>query len=430
MGYLIRMPQMGMEMEEGEVVAWEVDEGDAVEEDEVVAVVESEKVTNEVEARGDGTVRRIVVPEGGTVEPGTPIGIFAGPDEDVSGLEAEIEQVAGGPSTPGPDASSGGPTDSSPDEATGGSSGGASGTSSDAPATAPSGGPEPSSDDRAGAAEDVRATPGAREAARDQGVDLTAVEGTGPQGVVTEGDVEDHAVETGGTDDGANRTVRDVRELSGVQETIGDRLSESYRNAVHVTVNRSFDAGTLLAVETAAASADVDVSLSDLLVAAVGAQLEAQPAFNALYQDGEHRIVDEVNVGVAVDLEEGLVTPVVPSVTDKTVEEIAIARAERVERVTAGEFAMDDLAGGTFTVSNLGPLGVDHFDPIINPPEVAILGVGRVREDESMTLSLSFDHRVVNGADAARFLDGLVDRLTDATALVGRFDADVAVDDG
>jgi pyruvate dehydrogenase E2 component (dihydrolipoamide acetyltransferase) len=115
----------------------------------------------------------------------------------------------------------------------------------------------------------------------------------------------------------------------------------------------------------------------------------------------------------------------VPHVSAKSVEEVGRIRRDRTDRVLAGEFDMDDLSGGTFTVSNLGPLGVDSFDPIINPPEVAILGVGRTRDDGSMTLCLSFDHRVVNGADAARFLDGLVARLTDAAALLDLFAARV-----
>jgi pyruvate dehydrogenase E2 component (dihydrolipoamide acetyltransferase) len=255
------------------------------------------------------------------------------------------------------------------------------------------------------------------------------VEGTGPQGVITEDDVEAALEAAAGTDAGgagaATRTVSEAREHSGMQRTVGDRLGESYRNAVHVTVKRSFDASTLRAVAAAADAAGVEVSLTDLLVTAVGNQLDAQPAFNALFEDGEHRLIEEVNVGVAVDVDEGLVTPVVPEVTEKSVEELASVRSRLTDRALSGEFTSDDLAGGTFTVSNLGMFGVDSFDPVINPPETAILGVGRVRDDGTMTLSLSFDHRVVNGADAARFLDGLVDRLTDPVAMFDAFEADL-----
>jgi pyruvate dehydrogenase E2 component (dihydrolipoamide acetyltransferase) len=193
-----------------------------------------------------------------------------------------------------------------------------------------------------------------------------------------------------------------------------------------VTVERELSAATLRGVTGTMRAGGVDVSLTDVLLRAVGAQLADQPAFNALFEDGTHRLVEEVNVGVAVDVADGLVTPVVPDVTAKSVEEVAAVRRDLTDRVQAGDYTTDDLSGGTFTVSNLGPLGVDSFDPIINPPEVAILGVGRVRDDGTMTLGLSFDHRVVNGADAARFLDGLTGTLTDAGAVLDLFAADVA----
>jgi pyruvate dehydrogenase E2 component (dihydrolipoamide acetyltransferase) len=455
MGYIVRMPQMGYEMEEGQVVAWECDEGDDVAEDETIVVIESEKATNEVESREGGTLRRIVVPEGGTVEPGTPIGVVAGADEDISGYEAEID--AGSPT--GTAGATAGSTDGQ--RAVRASPGarelaGEEGVDLAAvEGTGPQGvvteedvanyametaATDPAGDDQAieiveepidaAPPAGVRASPGARQLAGRTGVDMTALEGTGPHGVVTEADVRRRVEEAAAAEPaagggaGATRTVSGAHELSRVQQTISDRLSESYRNAVHVTVKRRFDASALTAVADAAAAAGTDVSLTDLLVKAAGAELATRPAFNALFEDGTHKLVEEVNVGVAVDIDEGLLTPVVPSVTDKSAEEVAAVRGELTERAFDGEYATDDLAGGTFTVSNLGPFGVDSFDPVINPPEVAILGVGRVREDDTMTLSLSFDHRVHNGADAARFLDGLVDTLTDPLALAALFETD------
>jgi pyruvate dehydrogenase E2 component (dihydrolipoamide acetyltransferase) len=192
-----------------------------------------------------------------------------------------------------------------------------------------------------------------------------------------------------------------------------------------VTLNRSFDATTLREVQTAAANEGVDVSLTDLLVRGVGMELADRPAFNALFEDGTHKLIEEVNIGIAVDIEEGLVTPVVPSVAEKSVEEIAAVRRERTQRALNGEFEMSDMEGGTFTITNLGMFDIDSFDPIINPPEVAILGVGRIQDDGAMILSLSFDHRVVNGADAARFLDGTVGNLTDAKWLADQFDENI-----
>lgn len=440
MGYTVRMPQMGLEMEQGTVVTWNFEEGDSIEEGDVIAVVESEKASNDVAAREDGEVRRIAVPEGTTAEPGDPIGIVAGPDEDIAAYEAEFEDGdartdesgAGESRTFAPDES--GARESrtfAPDESSAGEprtfaldeSDDGETTDPDGEATASSTRPAHSDSDRSRA--DFRATPGAKQLANERNVDLGVVDGTGPQGTITADDVTEHEERDDVPTTETTLTVREVRELSGVQRTVGERMTESYRTAPHVTLNRSFETGTLRAVEEAAASVDVDVSLTDLLVRVVGAHLVATPAFNARYEDGEYRLIEEANVGVAVAVDEGLLTPVVPAVNEKSVEEVAEVRTARTQRALSGAYSMDDLSGGTFSVSNLGMFGVDSFDPIINPPEVAVLGVGRIRGDGTMTLSLSFDHRVANGADAAKFLDSFVDSLMDRSTLVGYFDADV-----
>lgn len=237
------------------------------------------------------------------------------------------------------------------------------------------------------------------------------------------------------SDDGpAERTVREERSLSPMRRTIAERLGESYREAVHVTASRAVNAGPLLA----AADAADEPSVTDVLLCALSDALADHPAFNATFEDGTHRVYEEHNVGVAVDIDEGLVTPVVEDVASKSLTEVAARRRELTERVRAGEYTMSTFRGGTVTVSNLGALGVDSFTPVINPPEVAILGVGRVTERAvptaesaentehrhgdaegvafrpELTLDLSFDHRVVDGADAARFLATLSDCLATA----------------
>ena len=250
-----------------------------------------------------------------------------------------------------------------------------------------------------------------------------------------------------GDDDGgpAARTVREERSLSPMRRTIAERLGESYREAIHVTVSREIDASALLeAVERAEETADADVSIVDVLLLAVSATLEEHPAFNATFEDGTHRTFEEHNLAVAVAIDAGLVTPVIADVGSKSLAEVARERRRLTDLVQAGDHSMRDLQGSTFTVSNLGPLGVDSFTPIINPPEVAILGVGRTRErarpagseaggDDGgeegngavafrpeLTVDLSIDHRVVDGADGARFLATLAENVEDAGALVDR----------
>jgi len=221
----------------------------------------------------------------------------------------------------------------------------------------------------------------------------------------------------------APRTVREERTPSPMRKTIATRLQESYREAVHVTVHREVDAEALVSAADAA-----DVSITDVLLRALSDALAAHPAFNATFEDGVHRLYEEHNVGVAVAVDDGLVAPVIADVGGTSLAEVAAERRRLTEAVQSGDYAMADLRGGTFTVSNLGPLGVDSFTPIINPPQIAILGVNRVRErarpteDEDVTfrptlpLDLSFDHRVVDGADAARFLGTLAEGIETAEA--------------
>ena len=230
--------------------------------------------------------------------------------------------------------------------------------------------------------------------------------------------------------DETDRTVREERSLSPMRRTIANRLQESYRNAVHVTASREVDAEALFrATETANARLEADVSLVDVVLAALSVTLADHPAFNATFEDGTHRTYEEHNVGVAVDIEAGLVTPVLRDVGSKSLDEIATERRRLTETVQSGEYTMRDFRGGTVTVTNLGVLGVDSFTPVINPPEVAILGIGRVRERpqrsgdglefrRELTYDLSFDHRVVDGADAARFLETLAEHTSSAERFV------------
>lgn len=412
MGYVVRMPQMGMEMEEGVIIEWAIEEGASIEEDERLLTVESEKASNDVEARETGTLRRVLVSEGEAVPPGTAIGIVAGQDEDLETYEAQIETESSEETLE--------TTDTTMDEVSETPNGEA-GSTDHEPDGVP--GDEPDSEE----AEKIRAAPGARNLAAEHNVSLTSVTGTGPEGVITESDVRNHLEsQLAESPRDITRTVSERRELTSVQKTVAERLGESYRSAVHVTVDREVPTESLQSVVSAADNRGIDISLTDLLLKAVGAQMAAHPEFNALVRTEEEslilELIEEINVSLAVDIDAGLVTPVIPSVGDSHIEDIADTRRKVTQRALDDEYTTEDLSGGTFTVSNLGMLGIDSFDAVINPPQVAILGVGRIRDDGRMTMSLTFDHRVVNGADAARFMNDLAETVTDVGTLVSFFE--------
>jgi len=469
MAYVVRMPKLGMEMQEGVLLEWHVAVGDSVAEDDVIAEIESEKTVEEVTAREAGVLRRQLLEEGTTVPPGTPMGVLADEDESIDELLAELQPdedvTAGGAdgattaqtSTESGDAPAG-------SEQPGGSAGGTPDTGSpqkvsprarhratvlgvDLAGVEGTGmeGSVIEADVERVAAERAAAdaTPEARRRARDHGIPLASVEGTGPSGAVTAADVEaaaggERPAARDGTRDGSHafaeqgargphtRTVAAEQSLSGMRRTIADRLQSSWQEAPHVTVSRDLVVDELLvAVDAASEALDAPVSLTDLLLVAVSETLSAHPAFNGTLEDGVHRQYEEHNIGLAVDVDSGLITPVLGRVDERSLPALAARRQELIERVQDGEFTMDDMQGGTFTVSNLGMFGVDGFTPIINPPEVAILGVSRTREvpvaatdqngvrtEHRLRVDLSFDHRAVDGADAARFLETLAERVS------------------
>ena len=450
MGYIVKMPKLGMEMKSGTITRWVVDEGESVEEGDVVAEIESEKTAAEIDARESGVLRRRYLEEGDETSPGGVLGILAGADEDISALEAQVEEEGGVVEAEEETAE---PAEASAQSASSERSSAVTKRSGSQPsgevkasprarqraddldvdlATVEGTGPQGSvtEQDVVAAAEgvgesvstsDVRASPRAKKRAEDLEVDLTRVEGTGPQGSITEEDVET-AAEEGSAGGPAGRTTE--RPLSGMRRTIADRLGQSYREAVHVTEHRTADAEAVLAAADAARETfSADVSVTDVLLRALSAALTDHPEFNATFEDDVHRLHEEHNLCVAVDVEAGLIAPVVRNVGSDHIVDIAEKRARVTEKALSGDYTMDDLSGGTFTVTNLGVLGVESFDPVINPPQVAILGVNAIGETptkgddgsvvfrRTLPLDLSFDHRVVDGADAARFLDTFVGHL-------------------
>ncbi|WP_136716567.1 2-oxo acid dehydrogenase subunit E2 [Halorientalis salina] len=460
----VRMPMMGNTMETGLLVEWHVDEGDEVTDGTVLGEVESEKASAEVTADQDGTLARVDVDAGESVPPGTVLGVVLGPDESLADAPEPRSRVD--------DEDDAGDSEATPEE-TGAEESAAeetAGESDDGERAAPGArklarehdvdlaaidgnGPEGAvlrSDveavlDAQEADGDAVATgssghdfssPSTRRLARELGVSLDEVEGQGIGGRITESDVRaaagqaerpattESAASSGTTTtvDHSGVTITEEEPLSGMRGTIADRMSQSARQAPHVTLNREIDVER--AFETAeelSNQRDASIGFTDLLVGASVRALAAYPVFNAWFEDETIRYVAERNVAVAVDTDRGLLTPVIRSAGERSLAGIAAERRRLTEVVLDGQHTMDDLQGGTFTITNLGMFGVDSFDPIINPPQVAILGVGRVREDgdgRTCTLSLSFDHRVVDGADAARFLDTLTEGVESPSLVV------------
>lgn len=419
MGYAVRMPQLGMTMEEGVVVEWCYEEDESFEEGDVIAVVESEKTTNDVEAREDGTfVEQFVDPEE-PVEPGAPIAYVGDPGDKVpEDVRVELDNDGSGLEVGESEAQ--------------------------ATTTASVGDPAGVAGSSGGGAVAAKVSPRARSFARSNDLpedELASLEGSGPSGAVVEADVVEaenagrlgeSRGELGTSVEGETavegRGVYDRREGSRLRQAVADRMTLSAREAPQVTLNRRVSVGPLLNLkERLAQDRELDLSLSDFVLAAVAETMEEHPEFNAIYEDGVHKLARNVNIGVAVDSEDGLLTPVVKGAGQRTLSELAVERSRLVETVLAGEHTYDDLAEGTFTVTNLGHFGVETFDPIINPPQVAILGVGAVTEEydpergesrPQLALSLTFDHRPVDGADSARFLDALADALTHPTRLL------------
>lgn len=455
MAYIVTMPNLGMSMTTGEVLQWFADRDTAVADGDRLLEIEAEKTTAEIAAKEDGVLRERFADVGDKGPPGVPLAIVANGGADIGDLTAEARSRLDDLEPAESDASAGNDGSELPaDDAEGGAI------------------DDERSTDDAGDSSDgpVGVSPRARRRVAELDVDIDQVTATVDEGMVTEDDVDAwherqtatprltprakrraeelgldpsdmpvpddgaavtaddlDALATGGP---ASQTVRTERELDGMRGQIADRLSESYRQAVHVTVDRSVDVEALFeAVDAARAEIDGDVSVQDLLLRAVSRALSEHPAFNATFEDGVHRRYEEHNVGIAVDVDDGLLTPVVPDVASKSLSELSATRRNLTERVQAGEYDLDDLAGGTFTVSNLGPLDVDSFTPIINPPEVAILGLGRAEQravhtsegttsQRHLTMSLSFDHRVVDGADAARFLETISEGVTEPERLL------------
>ncbi len=408
----LKVPSLGMDMEEANILRWLVEEGTRVEKGEPVLEIDTDKTSFEIEAPAAGIVRDIRGAEGETLPVGATLAYIAAPDEKIPGVSpeeslAEERPAPAPPATPGADA-----------------------RDAVEPSAVAHGDGEPRV---------IRASPAARRAAAARGIALESVSGSGPRGRVylsdvLEADVREPApsAEPSPPPIASGPTARDVpasdsrREpLSRVRLLGAQRTARSFGEVPHFYLTRDLAADRLVGLqERLRTKMDPAPSLTELLALAVARTLVGHPRLNARYADGGLEIRDRVDLGLAVATEDGLVVPVLRGADALPLRELVPAAKDLVRRAREGRLHPEELSGGTFTISNLGMMEIDSFDAIINAPEAAILAVGRVRTvpewqaeewvpKRVISGTLSVDHRVADGADGARFLMDLQEALED-----------------
>jgi pyruvate dehydrogenase E2 component (dihydrolipoamide acetyltransferase) len=419
----VKLPRLGQGMESGTIVKWLKSEGDAVEKGEPLYELDTDKVTQEVEAEASGVLLKITVAEG-EADVGTTIAVIGEQGEEVPETvgSGEPEGDETGPPPAGTEADDNG-----------------AGQSAEKPAEAPAREPERERGREASAGEQIgelrdsqrgdgriKASPLARRIARERGVELAQVRGTGPEGRVVAEDVERALAgappaapaQAAPTPVAAPSGEVERIELSSVRRTIARRLTEAWQApafqiAMSADMTRSQELHARLVERVR--EGEAKPTITDILTKACAAALMRHRAVNALWAEDAIELQPSANVGLAVAVETGLVVPVIRAAEQRTIADLAAARADVVARARENKLRQDDLEAGTFTISNLGMYGVEQFVAVLNPPQAAILAVGAIEPKavpvdggfearQLMTLTLTCDHRTIDGATAADFL--------------------------
>jgi len=423
----VLMPKLSDAMETGKVIKWLKKEGDAVKGGDVIAEIETDKANVEIEAFGGGVLRKIVVGEGGQVPVGDMIGVIADPADDI-GSVATAAPPRSAPAAPAPAQSAAPSKAAKPDPLP------AMESYKSAPATnmvvpmpvAPT--QAPGRDGR------VKASPLARKVAAQSGVDLRLLQGTGPGGRIVRRDVETAAaaprpatVPAAAPAPAASKPQFVVpqrseaefedKPLSAMRAAIAKRMPLSKAPVPHfyVTSEVSMDRAWALRAELNGLEGQPKVSVTDMVIKACALALLKNPGVNAQLQGQNLRVFNRAHIGIAVALDEGLITPVLRDCDIKPLAQIAVEARDLAERARGGKLRVQEFSGATFSVSNLGMYDVEEFSAIINLPEGAILAVGsvlekpvaeggQIRVGRRMKMTISCDHRVMDGAMGARFL--------------------------
>ena len=446
----ILMPALSPTMEEGTLSKWTVKEGDTVNSGDVIAEIETDKATMEVEAVDEGVIGKILVDEGTEgVKVNAPIGLLLEDGEDKSALEGYEPKGAEGASSGDADAKSSDKTSKSEGEASESKSEPASSSKSEAPAA-------PSDDD----GERIKASPLARRMAKDAGLDLKALDGSGPKGRIVKRDIEEAREQgVGKADDktaakseapksqpskpvdeneplaqyGISADRYEIKKADNITKISAKRLSESFRDIPHFPLNVDCRLDALLKFRkeiNAKTPEGVKVSVNDILIKASGLALKKVPQANASWiEDGRIAMHKHADVSVAVAIEGGLITPIIKDADQKGLAQISTEMKDLATRARDRKLKPEEYQGGTFSLSNLGMFGISSFSSIINPPQGMILSVGAGEERPVitegalakatvMTVTLTCDHRVVDGANGARWLSAFKGFIEDPMTML------------
>ncbi len=406
----LKVPKLGMDMEDANILRWMVEEGAEVEKGDPVIEIDTDKVSYEVEANADGVIRGLRGVEGQTVPVGATLAFIAAPGEEWTEPAPSDQGAANGGATP-----------------------------PEVEAVPPAVGKDQQAPEHRNGGRAVRASPAARRAAADRGLEIETISGSGPGGRVYLSDVlesdvrrlppETTPVETDEVpvpSEPAAGLASGRESLSRVRRVGAERTAKSFAEVPHFYLTRDLEVDRLLELrERLKAKMEPAPSVTELISLAVARTLKEHPRLNARYvEGGEMETNAGVNLGIAAATDGGLVVPVLKGADALPLRELVPAVKDLVRRAREGGLGPDDLSGGTFTVSNLGMMGVDSFDAIINAPQAGILALGRVRTVPEwrdggweprrvISATLSVDHRVADGADGARFLESLQEVLLD-----------------
>ncbi|MCY9198285.1 2-oxo acid dehydrogenase subunit E2 [Bacillus atrophaeus] len=399
MAVKVVMPKLGMAMKEGEVSVWNKQVGDAVEKGESIASINSEKIEMEIEAPENGTLLDIKVKEGEGVPPGTAI-CYIG-EEGEALRESENEK---------PKKEEQSPLQKTENKITRGI--------------------------KQAAKSRVKISPVARKIAEKAGIPIETLEGTGPGGRIVKEDVLTalSAASEQKTDEAAHEEKEQKQTMTPMRKVIAERMHASLQNSAQLTITMKADLTDLLSLQKQLASAAKErfgtkLTITHFVSRATVLALQQHPHLNSAYQDERIITYSHVHLGMAVSLDRGLVVPVIRHAEKLSLIELAKQVSESAEKARQGNMASDNLQGSTFSITNLGAYGIEHFTPILNPPETGILGIGAsydtpVYKGEELVrstilpLSLTFDHRTCDGAPAAAFLKTVKEYLEEPAGLI------------